>query len=74
MVDIKITEFVNYVTPLTTDVIPIIDLTNSQSKKVTVGNLSSVIASSLTGINATSIADGSVSNTEFQEMLQFKQQ
>ena len=39
MSNVKITELTNYTSPAGTDVLPIVDLVNDQTKKVTVSNL-----------------------------------
>lgn len=45
MADAKISALTGYTTPITTDVMPIVDVTNSETKKITIANLKTAVAS-----------------------------
>lgn len=64
----KITELTELTTAASGDVLPIVDVDLDITKKITISNIAtSLPAESLpSGIDAAKIADGSVSNTEFQ--------
>ena len=63
MADTKITALTNYTTPATTDVLPIVDVTNTTTKKITLANiaanLGAAIVSTINKLTITTPATGS---------------
>lgn len=51
MANVKISELTDYAAPAGTDVIPIVDLANDQTKKVTINNLMAVSSNAVTSVN-----------------------
>ncbi|HUV85226.1 MAG TPA: hypothetical protein VMV86_05905, partial [Methanosarcinales archaeon] len=50
MVDKKITELTDYTPPIDTDVIPIVDITTTTTKKVTWANIKATIKAYILGL------------------------
>jgi len=51
MANVKISELTDYAVPAGTDIIPIVDLANDQTKKVTINNLMAVSSNAVTSVN-----------------------
>ena len=71
MADQKITDLTSYSNPINTDVLPIVDVTNTTTKKITIPQLSyspvtKVVAPSSLGVKADYYTDGTDDQVQFQ--------
>ena len=55
MANLKITELTAYTTPISTDVLPIVDVTTSTTKKITYANLATALGVSTNPVTATAV-------------------
>lgn len=55
MANLKISELTAYTTPISTDVLPIVDVTTSTTKKITYANLATALGVSTNPVTATAV-------------------
>lgn len=66
MADASITQLTPYTTPQVSDVFPIVDVSMGITKKISLSVLDTFITNNISALDASKIANGTVSNTEFQ--------